>query len=225
MFDSCEIRVHPTGSVIARMGTITQGQGHATTYAQIIATELGMPASDILVEEGDTDKAPYGAGHLRQPLHAGERRGHRDGGAQDPRQGEEDRRPPARSGRGRPRLGDRPLQGEGRPDAGQDDEGDLPGPPHRQPAGRHGAGAERGALLRPAELHLPLRRLPVRGRHRPVHRRDQGAPLLRAGRLRHAHQPDDHRRPDPRRPDRGLRGGDGPADALRRAAATTSATA
>ena len=41
---------------------ITQGQGHATTYAQIIATELGLPASDLGVEEGDTDKAPYGAG-------------------------------------------------------------------------------------------------------------------------------------------------------------------
>jgi carbon-monoxide dehydrogenase large subunit len=62
LFDSCEIRVHPTGSVIARLGTMSQGQGHATTYAQIIATELGLPASDIVVEEGDTDKAPYGAG-------------------------------------------------------------------------------------------------------------------------------------------------------------------
>jgi carbon-monoxide dehydrogenase large subunit len=62
LFDSCEIRVHPTGGVIARLGTQTQGQGHATTYAQIIATELGLPSSDIVVEEGDTDKAPYGAG-------------------------------------------------------------------------------------------------------------------------------------------------------------------
>ncbi|MFZ9233538.1 MAG: aerobic carbon-monoxide dehydrogenase large subunit [Hylemonella sp.] len=62
LFDSCEIRVHPTGGVIARLGTMTQGQGHYTTYAQIIATELGLPASDIVVEEGDTDKSPYGAG-------------------------------------------------------------------------------------------------------------------------------------------------------------------
>ena len=62
MFDSCEIRVHPTGSAIARMGTITQGQGHATTYAQIVATELGLPSEDIEVEEGDTDTAPYGLG-------------------------------------------------------------------------------------------------------------------------------------------------------------------
>ncbi len=62
MFDSCEIRVHPTGSAIARMGTISQGQGHATTYAQIIATELGIPSEDIQIEEGDTDTAPYGLG-------------------------------------------------------------------------------------------------------------------------------------------------------------------
>ena len=62
LFDSCEIRVNPTGSVIARLGTMSQGQGHATTYAQIIATELGLPSDDIQIEEGDTDKAPYGAG-------------------------------------------------------------------------------------------------------------------------------------------------------------------
>ena len=62
MFDSCEIRVHPTGSAIARMGTITQGQGHQTTYAQIIATELGLSSDDIQIEEGDTDTAPYGLG-------------------------------------------------------------------------------------------------------------------------------------------------------------------
>jgi len=62
MFDSCEIRIHPTGSAIARLGTISQGQGHATTFAQILATEIGIPAEDITVEEGDTDTAPYGLG-------------------------------------------------------------------------------------------------------------------------------------------------------------------
>jgi len=62
MFESCEIRIHPTGSAIARMGTITQGQGHQTTYAQIIATELGIPSEEIQVEEGDTATAPYGLG-------------------------------------------------------------------------------------------------------------------------------------------------------------------
>jgi len=62
MFDSCEIRIHPTGSAIARLGTISQGQGHATTFAQILASEIGIPAANITVEEGDTDTAPYGLG-------------------------------------------------------------------------------------------------------------------------------------------------------------------
>jgi aerobic carbon-monoxide dehydrogenase large subunit len=62
MFDSAEIRIHPTGKGILRMGTKSQGQGHETTYAQIVAQELGIPASDITVEEGDTDTAPYGLG-------------------------------------------------------------------------------------------------------------------------------------------------------------------
>ncbi|HLO83013.1 MAG TPA: aerobic carbon-monoxide dehydrogenase large subunit [Chitinophagaceae bacterium] len=62
MFDSAEIRVHPTGKAIARFGTKSQGQGHETTYAQIIAEELGIPMENIQVEEGDTDTAPYGLG-------------------------------------------------------------------------------------------------------------------------------------------------------------------
>ncbi|MGB3050536.1 MAG: aerobic carbon-monoxide dehydrogenase large subunit [Polyangiales bacterium] len=62
MFDSAEIRIHPTGKAMARFGTKSQGQGHETTYAQIIAEELGLPSDDIEVEEGDTDTAPYGLG-------------------------------------------------------------------------------------------------------------------------------------------------------------------
>ena len=62
MFDSSEIRIHPTGKAIARFGTKSQGQGHETTYAQIIAEELGIPFTDVSVEEGDTDTAPYGLG-------------------------------------------------------------------------------------------------------------------------------------------------------------------
>ena len=62
MFDSAEIRVHPTGSAILRLGVQSQGQGHETTFAQIVAEELGIPASKVKVEEGDTDTAPYGLG-------------------------------------------------------------------------------------------------------------------------------------------------------------------
>ena len=62
MFDSCEIRVHPTGKATVRLGVKSQGQGHETTFGQIVAEELGIPVSDIVVEEGDTDTAPYGLG-------------------------------------------------------------------------------------------------------------------------------------------------------------------
>jgi len=62
MFDSAEIRVHPTGKAMVRLGVKSQGQGHETTFAQIVAEELGLPVGDIKVEEGDTDTAPYGLG-------------------------------------------------------------------------------------------------------------------------------------------------------------------
>ncbi|MFV1999286.1 MAG: molybdopterin cofactor-binding domain-containing protein, partial [Acidimicrobiia bacterium] len=62
MFDSAELRIHPTGKAILKLGVRHQGQGHETTFAQIVANELGIPYSDIKVVEGDTDNTPYGLG-------------------------------------------------------------------------------------------------------------------------------------------------------------------
>ena len=62
MFDSADLKVHMTGKAILRTGAKTQGQGHETTWAQIVAHELGIPADDVVVEEGDTDTAPFGMG-------------------------------------------------------------------------------------------------------------------------------------------------------------------
>ncbi|MDP9247624.1 MAG: aerobic carbon-monoxide dehydrogenase large subunit [Candidatus Dormibacteraeota bacterium] len=62
MFDSAELRVHPTGKAILKIGVQTQGQGHETTFAQIVANELGIPAQDVVVQHGDTDNTPYGLG-------------------------------------------------------------------------------------------------------------------------------------------------------------------
>jgi aerobic carbon-monoxide dehydrogenase large subunit len=62
MFDSAELRVHPTGKAILKLGVRTQGQGHETTFAQIVAEELGIPPEDVTVQEGDTDNTPYGLG-------------------------------------------------------------------------------------------------------------------------------------------------------------------
>ena len=62
MFDSAELRVHPTGKAVLKIGSKTQGQGHETTFAQIVAHETGIPARDILVQHGDTDNTPFGMG-------------------------------------------------------------------------------------------------------------------------------------------------------------------
>jgi carbon-monoxide dehydrogenase large subunit len=62
MFDSAELRIHPTGKAILKLGVKTQGQGHETTFAQIVAHELGIPPEDVAVQEGDTDNTPYGLG-------------------------------------------------------------------------------------------------------------------------------------------------------------------
>ncbi len=62
MFDSAELRVHPTGKAVLKIGSKTQGQGHETTFAQIVAEELGIPPEDVEVQHGDTDHTPYGLG-------------------------------------------------------------------------------------------------------------------------------------------------------------------
>ncbi len=62
MADGCELRIHPTGKAVVRLSVKTQGQGHETTFAQIIAEEIGIPPDDIEVVHGDTDNTPFGLG-------------------------------------------------------------------------------------------------------------------------------------------------------------------
>jgi carbon-monoxide dehydrogenase large subunit len=62
MNDGAELRVHPTGKAILKISSKTQGQGHETTFAQIVANELGIQPEDIKVMHGDTDNTPYGLG-------------------------------------------------------------------------------------------------------------------------------------------------------------------
>jgi carbon-monoxide dehydrogenase large subunit len=62
MADGCELRVHPTGKAVVRLSVQTQGQGHETTFAQIVAEEIGIPPEDIDVVHGDTDNTPFGLG-------------------------------------------------------------------------------------------------------------------------------------------------------------------
>ncbi|MEN1889792.1 aerobic carbon-monoxide dehydrogenase large subunit [Streptomyces mirabilis] len=62
MADGAELRVHPTGKAVLRISVQTQGQGHETTFAQIVAEELGIPPEDVEVVHGDTDQTPFGLG-------------------------------------------------------------------------------------------------------------------------------------------------------------------
>jgi aerobic carbon-monoxide dehydrogenase large subunit len=62
MADGCELRVHPTGKAVVRLSVQSQGQGHETTFAQIVAEEIGIPPADIEVVHGDTDNTPFGLG-------------------------------------------------------------------------------------------------------------------------------------------------------------------
>jgi carbon-monoxide dehydrogenase large subunit len=60
--DGADLRVHPTGSVVLSISVQTQGQGHETTFAQIVAAELGISVDDVEVVHGDTDRTPFGMG-------------------------------------------------------------------------------------------------------------------------------------------------------------------
>ena len=216
MFDSCEIRVHPTGKVIARLGVQSQGQGHETTFAQIIAEELGFPVA------GHQDRGGRHR-HRARTAWAPTPRGRRRSPAR-PRPS-----PPARSGtrrasspptcsrlRGRPRVGARQVQRQGLAGPLQDDPGDRVRGLH-QPSAGDGGRPRGGRLLRSAEPDLPVRQLHLRRRHRQGHRPGQRPALRGHRRLRQHHQPDDRRRADPRRPDDGPRPVALRGDHLRRA--------
>jgi carbon-monoxide dehydrogenase large subunit len=62
LFECGEIRVHPTGSVTVFTGAHSHGQGHETTFAQVVAARLGIPVENVDVVHGDTGRIPFGMG-------------------------------------------------------------------------------------------------------------------------------------------------------------------
>ena len=62
LYEVAEVRVHPTGSVTVFTGTHSHGQGHETTFAQLVADQLGVPLDQVEVVHGDTAKIPFGMG-------------------------------------------------------------------------------------------------------------------------------------------------------------------
>lgn len=62
LFEAGEVRVHPTGKVTVFTGSHSHGQGHETTFAQVVADKLGIPLDDVSIEHGDTGKVLFGMG-------------------------------------------------------------------------------------------------------------------------------------------------------------------
>ncbi len=62
LFESAAVRVHPTGSVSVLTGSHSHGQGHETTFSQLVSDQLGIPIESIEIVHGDTAKIPYGMG-------------------------------------------------------------------------------------------------------------------------------------------------------------------
>ncbi len=62
MADGADLRIYPTGKAVLGVSCQTQGQGHETTFAQIVAAELGLSPDDVEVVHGDTDRTPFGLG-------------------------------------------------------------------------------------------------------------------------------------------------------------------
>ncbi len=62
LFEAGEVRVHPTGSVTVFTGSHSHGQGHETTFAQVVAAKLGIPVESVEIVHGDTGRVPFGMG-------------------------------------------------------------------------------------------------------------------------------------------------------------------
>jgi carbon-monoxide dehydrogenase large subunit len=62
LYESGTVRIHPTGKVTVLTGSHSHGQGHETTFSQLVADELGIPIDDIEIVHGDTGRIPFGMG-------------------------------------------------------------------------------------------------------------------------------------------------------------------
>lgn len=62
LWESCEVRVNPVGTIEILTGSHSHGQGHETTFAQVVADRLGIPVAQVSIVHGDTDKVQFGMG-------------------------------------------------------------------------------------------------------------------------------------------------------------------
>ena len=162
------IRVHPTGSVTVLTGTHSHGQGHETTFAQLVADRLGMPVAKVDVVHGDTAKIPFGMGTYGSRSLAVGGSAHGQGDGQDRHKATQDRRP-SDGGLGRATSSSTaatsPSPAPTRPSRSGEIALTAYVPAQLSDRGT-GAGPRGDRLLRPEELHLSGRLPHLRGRDR-----------------------------------------------------------
>jgi len=62
LFESAQVQVHPTGKVSVYSGSHSHGQGHETSFAQVVADKMGIPMEDVEIIHGDSDAVAFGMG-------------------------------------------------------------------------------------------------------------------------------------------------------------------
>ena len=217
MNDGADLRVHPSGKAVVSISAQTQGQGHETTFAQIVAEELGIPPEDVEVRHGDTDKSPYGLGTY------GSRSTPVSGAAVAvvSRKVRDKARPIAAT-----MLETRPedlawekgrwyVKGDPEQGALIEDIAARAYSGEAMPAGMEG-GLDAQVIYDPPNLTYPYGAYIAVVDIDPDTAHVTRPPLHRGRRLRRADQPDGRRRPDPRRPRRGRRDRADGADLVRR---------
>ena len=207
LWESAEVRVNPVGTIEILTGSHSHGQGHETTFAQLVAGRLGIPISQVSIVHGDTDKVQFGMGTygsrsaavgmsaIFKAMEKVEAKAKKIAAHQ--LEASED---------------DIVIENGEFKVTGTDKSIALPMvalaayTAHNLPDGME-PGLKEGAFYDPDQLHLPGRRLYLRDRSRSRHRQDLLRQLRRGRRFRHADQPDDRRRPGPWRPRPGHRPG------------------
>jgi carbon-monoxide dehydrogenase large subunit len=195
LWESAEVRVNAVGTIEVMTGSHSHGQGHETTFAQLVADRLGIPIDNVNIVHGDTDKVQMGMGTY----------GSRSGAVGMSAVVKALDKVEAKAKKIAAHLmeadeSDIVIENGELKVAGTDKA--LPWfqvalaayTAHNLPA-RHGAGTEGKGLLRSVQLHLPGRLLHLRGRGRSRNGHDRDYPVRRGRRFRQYHQPDDRRGP------------------------------
>ena len=155
LWESAEVRVNPVGTIEVLTGSHSHGQGHETTFCQLVAERLGIPISQVQIVHGDTDKVQFGMGTYGSRSAAVGMLRDRQGDGEGRGQGQEDRRASARGIRERHRHRERRVQGHRHRQVDRAADGRARRLHRAQPADGMEPGLKEGAFYDPTNFTFP----------------------------------------------------------------------